>query len=162
MPQQLETQGPREQPRWESRCGRREEVHSGADSLAQCPGQSDTHWLSQCPGDRQPESPVTSVVRNIPKQEFCLLRNHGSLVASVAYVRVLAGVTPRHQAGRLRRQICRPPVTASQNPASCRDTQCTVPHSDVLPIPPCPLPFISLLLLNCVHTPVLRHMWSFL
>lgn len=32
-----------------------------------------------CPGDKPPESWMTSIMRNIPKQEFCLLQNHCSL-----------------------------------------------------------------------------------
>ena len=51
----------------------------GAGSLADLPGLSGACSLSQCPGDSQPESRVTSVIRNIPKQEFCLLQNHCSL-----------------------------------------------------------------------------------
>ena len=50
----------------------------GADSLALLPRWSELSRPA-CPGDRQPESRVTSIMRNIPKQEFCLLQNHCSL-----------------------------------------------------------------------------------
>ena len=50
----------------------------GADNLALFLGGAGFLGLA-CPGDRQPESWVTSVMRNIPKQEFCLLQNHCSL-----------------------------------------------------------------------------------
>lgn len=75
MSPQLETQGPGEQ--------RVQESGSGGWGWGGQWGLAG--WLSFLgheelhPGDRQPESRVTSVMRNIPKQEFCLLQNHCSL-----------------------------------------------------------------------------------
>lgn len=62
----------------ESRCGQWGRDTQGADSSSLLHRWSELSWPA-CPGDKQPESWVTSVMRNIPKQEFCLLQNHCSL-----------------------------------------------------------------------------------
>lgn len=74
MSPQLETQGP-----GSSRCGRPGVGVGGACSRGWQGGRASWARRSSALGtDRQPESRLTSVMRNIPKQEFCLLQNHCS------------------------------------------------------------------------------------